>query len=333
MQWVYLSIGLLGMLAGANWLVRGCVAFARRMRVSEFVVSVIIIGIGTSLPELMVSLISGTRDLGALVVSNNIGSNIINILGILGLGAILRPIVLSGKKHLGDLFFLGLASVVFAVMVWTAPITQTDGVMLLLILAAYFIWEWMRDHSKKRALSDKRKPAKPAARAPEKAWEARIFRFATADGTKRLMTILLMILAGVAALYACSEIFMNALEKISKANNLSQTMAGILIVAPGTAVPELLVTVIAAIRVRPEIAIGNIIGSNLMNIVLVVAFGAIVADLPVPARLANFDIWVMLGAAALLYFNLLYHRRLSRATGALYLTLLAAYLWAAVVIH
>jgi cation:H+ antiporter len=311
MQWIYLFIGLAGMLVGAKWLVDGCVRLSRRFGFSEFVVSVIIIGIGTCLPELFVSFISGARDLGTLVISNNVGSNIINIWGILGIGALISPIALSGRRHLAELIFLGGASIVAAVMIWTGTIGRVEGLILFAILFAY-LWyariEWK-------------------GQAPK---EIRPGVAAGIADSRFVWKILLLIIIGILALYAGSELFMDALETIAAANNLDQTMMGILIVAPGTAVPELLVTIIAAFRRKPEIAVGNIIGSNFMNIVLVIATGAVIIDLPVTAAISNFHIWVMLAATAMLCFDLLYWQKLSRAKGVLYLMLLAAYLSAAV---
>lgn len=312
-QWLYLVLGLAGMLFGAKWLVDGCVRLCRRFGFSEFVVSVIVIGIGTCLPELFVSFISGARDLGTLVISNNVGSNIINIWGILGIGAMLWPISMSGRRqsasdrHLADLAFMCAASVALAVMVWLGTIGRIEGLILFGILFAY-LW-----YVRQRGTGENH----PAAN----------LRLTVSRAVWRMM---LLIIIGILALYVGSEVFMDALQKIAD-GHLDQTMMGILIVAPATAVPELLVTIIAAFRRRPQIAVGNIIGSNFMNIVLVISTGALIIDLPVTPHIANFDIVVMLAATAMLCFDLLYWKKISRAKGALYLLLLAAYLYVAVV--
>lgn len=312
MHWIYLFLGLGGMLIGANWLVRGCVNIARRFGISEFVVSVIVIGIGTSMPELLVSLICGARDLGTLVVSNNVASSVINIWGVIGLGAVIAPIALdSARRHLADLIFMCVATIAAAIMIWTGSLNFLDGLILFGIFGGYLFYAYYRKMNSAHKVAAVRH-----AGAGQAAWHS-----------------VVLIFAGIFALYAGSEIFMDMLQIVSNANNLNQTIAGILIVAPGTAVPELLVTIIAALRRQPQVAIGNIIGSNFMNMTLVLATGAVLTTLPVSRHIAMFDIFVLLFATGLLCFDLLKRRELTRGRGALYLLLLAVYLISAVMIH
>jgi cation:H+ antiporter len=244
--------------------------------------------------------------MGTLTLSNNIASNIVNILWILGLGALVAPIAMQGRRHLADLAFLGAASVALAVMIWTdGAVGRADGIILASMFAAYLAYSASVIKS---------------ADAPD----------ARAKHNGRIGLALASVAAGIAMLYFGSDGFIGALESVISNYGISQTLAGILIVAPGTSVPELLVTIFAALKGRPQIAVGNIIGSNFVNITLVTAAGAILTDLPASRHIMNFDIWVMLGATLLLGFNLLYNRRLSRLIGAIYLLLLAAYLCAAV---
>lgn len=307
MQWIYLAVGLAGMLLGAKWLVDGCVRLSRRFGFSEFVVSVIIIGMGTSLPELFVSLFGGARDLGGLILSTNIASNVINIWGVLGVGALISPIlIMSVRKHLAELVFMSAASIVLAVFVWTGGVGRLEGVALFAILFGYLWYARVRPRIDGAPLMER-----------------------SADNIL-VWKIIILIVIGILALYFGSDIFIDSVQKVAAMNSLDQTMAGILIVAPATATPEFLVTVIAAFKRRPEIAVGNIIGSNFMNIVLVIAAGALIVDLPVSKHVARLDIIVMLFATAMLCFDLLYWKKLTRFRGALYLVLLSLYLWASV---
>jgi cation:H+ antiporter len=308
MEWLVLFLTLGAMLLGANWLVRGCTSLAQRFGVSEFIVSFLIIGIGTSLPELMVAILGGARDMGTLVLANTVSSNIFNTLGILGVGALLYPIVLQGHKYISDMIFMCIAGVALTVMIFLGPIGFWEGLILLGLFFAYLMWSWRNRQSHRR-------PPKRAIYSSLKT--------------------LLLIVSGIFAIVFAGDYFMNALQLIIADYNLSQTLAGILIVAPGTSIPELLVTIIASFRKQPQIAVGNIIGSSFVNIVLIVAVGALISDLDVTAHLKYLDIWVMLGAFALLCFNLLRGRNggISRKWGAMYVMLCAIALVAAILLR
>lgn len=304
MEWIWLFVSLGAMLLGADWLVRGCTSLARRIGVSEFIVSAIIIGIGTSVPELMVAILSGARDMGALVLTNTVSSNVINILWILGIGALICPVVLVGRRYLTDMIFMFVAGIVLTVMLFFGPIGFVDGLILLGIFVAYVAYSWQNQSQTRTVPTD------------ESLWK-----------------ILPVVVGGILTVCLSSEFFMDMLGLIIANYGISQTMAGVLIVAPGTSLPELLVTIIAAVQRRPLVAIGNIIGSNFVNIVLIVAVGAIISDLPVTRHIMQFDIWMMLLAFGLLCFDLLYRRGLTRGTGVLYLALAAAYFYLAILIN
>jgi len=294
------------MLFGAKWLVDGCVRLSREFGISEFIVSVIIIGIGTSLPELFVSVISGSRDLGTLVISNNVASNIINILGILGIGALIYPIILRGRDHLSDIVFLCAASFMLAIFIWTGGmIYRIEGVLLFAILFIYLFWVWKNQHNFKSPVSEK-----------------------NTKGSSYKMFLLITI--GIIMLWVGSEMFMDSIEDISRIYKINQVLAGVLLVGPATAIPELIVTIIAAIRRRAAIAVGNIIGSCFMNIVLVISTGAIIINLAAPPVISYFHIPFMLFATFVLCFDLFVHGKISRIKGAIYLLLLGLYLYLSV---
>ncbi|MDR2685557.1 MAG: hypothetical protein LBB23_02160 [Rickettsiales bacterium] len=306
MHWVYLILSLSAMMIGANWLVRGCIAIAHRLRVSEFIISVVIIGIGTSLPELLISIISGVRHMGELVITTNIVANIFNVFFVLGLGALIHPIIMDGRKHLTDLIFICVVSIVAAIMLFFPPIGKAEAAILLALFAAYMILKYKMQNNKS---------------SPELSGQS-----------WKITASFALVIAGIAATYFSSIYFMNALEIVSDMNELNETLAGILIVAPGTSTPELLITLTAAIHRRPQIAIGNIIGSNLMHIMLIISAGALVADLGVNEHIQSLDIWVMLLSVAALMFSLLYNRKISRMGGVIYLGIFALYIAAALAI-
>ncbi|MCL2369412.1 MAG: hypothetical protein FWC83_01930, partial [Alphaproteobacteria bacterium] len=142
--------------------------------------------------------------------------------------------------------------------------------------------------------------------------------------------ILILIISGIIMLWAGSEMFMDSVEKVAKIYNINQVLTGVLLVGPATAIPELIVTIIAALRRRAAIAVGNIIGSCFMNIVLVISTGAMLINLPAPHSILYFHIPVMLFATAILCFDLFYNGKISRGKGVIYLILLSLYLYFAV---
>ncbi|MCL2890034.1 MAG: sodium:calcium antiporter [Alphaproteobacteria bacterium] len=325
MEWLHLFIGGGLMLVGGDWLVRGTVGISRKRGLSEFIISVIVIGIGTSMPEIFVSLISGHRDLGTLVISNNISSNIVDIWGVIGVGAFLTPIILDGRKHIVDFAFLWIATAIFTVMCLFRVIGWMEAIVLFGIFAAYLFYAI-------RAAKEREPDATSTTdtkSAPPPGTIAGVLYFFQ----NTMMGLVMLVLFGIGLIYIGSERFMDALQIVARVNHLDQTLAGLLIVGPGTSMPELIVTILAAIRRRPQIAVGNIIGSNLMNIALVVPIGALVIDLPTSKHISYFDVWVMCAALVMLSLNLFVWKKISRWTAVLYMSLLVLYMWAAIVIR
>jgi cation:H+ antiporter len=301
-QWIILVAGMLAMVLGSDWLVKGSVRLSRLIGVSEFFIAVVVIGIGTSLPELFISIFAGADGNGALAVGNAIGSNVINIFGILGIGALLRPISTDGKNHSLDIAFLWLASVAFLWAIAGGEISRLNGAVLFAIFIAYVIFSHGRNKTDKISNS-------------------------TESSEHKLIGIFLPLIAGAVVLWLGGNYFMDALAAITKNLGISQALAGIIITAPGTSMPELLVTIIAAIRKKPAIAIGNIIGSNISNICIVAGGAAMLSPLAVPLGLIKFDIWLMLAATGILCLCLLYMKKLSRPLGFAFLAALSAYFY------
>lgn len=296
MIWILLFSGLVVMIFGADWLIHGCTHLAHRIGISEFIVSIFIIGIGTSLPELIVSIISSINNQSEIIVGNSVASNVINIFGILGLGALLYPITTDGKHRKIDIAFLFLSAIAMLYCVADGTVSRIDGFILLFIFIAYIIFFKSSKEFKKN---------KPVHIHTTK--------------------IIFPIIFGIIALYFGSDYFLSALNTVIESYNINETIAGILIVAPATSFPELLVTILAAIKKRPGIALGNILGSNLTNLAIVVGSSAIIGPLIVSKHILSLDIWVMVIATCILCWQLLNNKKISRITGFLYLSLLEAY--------
>lgn len=298
MSWIILFLGLAAMTFGAEWLVKGCSRLARRIGVSEFIVSVVIIGIGTTAPEILVSILSSSSGHGGLAVSNAISSNILRILGIFGIGVLIHPMIVDGHKRKLELYFVLLAAVAMLWAVIDGNVSKFDGIILLSIFIAYVI----------------------------------AYRFKKSDNTKKLKKeyihsakIIIPLIAGLVGLYFGSRYFMDALETIALNYNLDERIVGILIVAPGTSVPELLITIISAIKKHPGILLGDLLGANIAGISLAVASASFVAPLPVSEYMLSLDIWVMVAATVLFCWQMLHFKKISRLTGVIYLSLLGLY--------
>lgn len=298
MSWIILIFSLVAMALGADWLVRGCSRLAARIGVSEFLVSVIIIGIGTTLPEIIVSLLSTGHGMGTLVVSNCIGSNTLRILGVFGMGLLLQPMVTNGQKRKIDIYFAFLAAIALMWTIADGAVTAFDGAVLLGIFAAYCAAHWINSVQHPKKIKTKNiRPSK----------------------------IVFPLFASIVALYLGSQYFMEALTVITADLNLDERMAALLIVAPGTSAPEILITIIAAARKRAGIILGNILGANLANIALAVGISAFIIPLPVSSKILKLDIWVMVAATAVFCGLLLQFKRLPRWIGAVFLAALGLY--------
>lgn len=300
MQWIGLIFSLFAMGLGADWLVRGCTKLAQKIGVSEFIVSIIVIGIGTTAPEIIVSIISAANGYGELAVGNAISSNIFRILGVLGMGLLLQPMNTGGHKRKIDIYFMFMATIA---MMWACAdgmINRLDGFVLFGIFVAYLASYIIKNRT-----------------APY-----RKIHFANINMSHTIIPII----TGIMILYFSSNYFMEILLEIVDKYNISTRMAGILIVAPGTSAPEIIITIIAALRKRASIILGNILGSNIANICLAIAGAAMVAPLPALDFL-GFEVWVMVAVTAVFCWQMLHRRRLGRLTGTLYLITLGIFFW------
>ncbi|MDR1360779.1 MAG: sodium:calcium antiporter [Rickettsiales bacterium] len=313
MQWIFILLGLGIMSVGADWLVKGCVRLARQIGISEFLVSVVIIGIGTALPELFIAISAGAQGSADILAGTIVSSNIINVWGILGLGFFISPILISAARvHTRDIAFLWLSAVALLYCMADGRIGIGDGILLCVIFIAY-VFECGKSQTQ-----TKRIPLR---------WRRGGFG---AAGVVELKKIIFPIFIGAAAVYLGGELFMHALNKIMSVFNISETRAGLLIAGPATCAPELLVTIFAAAGRHPGVALGNILGSNFMNATMVIAAGALTAPVLVAPEIIKFDMWIMLAATAMLCAQLMWTKHFTRITGVLYLTLLGIYFWVVV---
>ncbi|MDX1497220.1 MAG: calcium/sodium antiporter [Salinisphaeraceae bacterium] len=300
---LYLLLGIGLLTAGGEALIRGALGVSKRLGVSPLLSGLVIVGFGTSMPEMVVSVdavISGQPD---IAIGNVVGSNIANILLILGLCALITPLSVSATALGRDAIVVIVTSLLFVGLAWGVGLAQIDGFILLAALAAYLIWAY---------LSEKNSPAPSGVMHEAEAAEINVLpgSLAWSIGT----TVL-----GLALLIAGSQVLLKGAVGIAELFGVSQAVIGLTLVAVGTSLPELTISVVAALRRHADVAVGNILGSNIFNLLGILGVSALVQPLAVSGRIASFDQWVMLGLSVLLFAFLYTGRRLSRLEGGILL--------------
>lgn len=265
LEFILLAAGLGLILIGANWLVDGSSSIAKKTGMSEFIIGLTIVGIGTSTPEMVVSFISSIQGKADMAIGNIVGSNIFNTFVILGITALICPLAItreSLKRDLplniivtGLLILLGMKCTIFGV--GSDNLTRVDGLIMLTIMALYF-----------RMLL--RKPKGGAE--PQEESEEEIKTFSTGKS-------ILLIIAGLACLVFGGRVFVNSATEIALYYKMSEKFIAITIMAAGTSLPELATSVVAALKGRSQLAFGNILGSNISNILLILGGSALIHPL------------------------------------------------------
>mgnify|MGYP000542491439 CR=1 FL=1 len=289
LTYIMLAGGLIGLFLGGDWLVRGASQIALRFAVPPLVVGLTVVGFGTSTPELLVSLQAAFNGAAGIAIGNVIGSNIANILLILGVAALIAPPFARFQTMKRDLLWMLGAALAIPVIIASGYVGRLEGATLLLGLIVYL------------GLSLRALRTAPQEATPTDIKLAPAFGFT---------------LAGLAAVMIGAHYLVESATLIARQLGVSEAMIGLSIVAIGTSLPELATTVAAAIKGQREIALGNVIGSNIFNILAILGITGLVVPIPVDARFLHFDAPVMIGAT-LLTVGLIYARgTVSRVVGA-----------------
>ena len=283
LQILLLAAGLVLILMGANWLVDGSTSIARKTGMSEFVIGLTIVGIGTSTPEMVVSFISAFQGKSEMALGNVIGSNIFNILMILGVTTLISPITMSRNNRVKDIP-LNIIVTGALLLIWLLhsvlgvgenEISRFEGALMLAAFAAYL---WMMFRSGSNSTEE-----------------------TSEEDTKVYSTwiSLLMIVTGLACLVGGGKLFVNSATHIAQALNLSEKFIAITIMAAGTSLPELATCIVAARKGRNQMALGNVLGSNIANILMIVGGAAVISPLSLHA-ISAVDLIVMMLAGLVL---------------------------------
>lgn len=313
MTYLTLLAGLVLLVAGGDLLVRGAVAIALRFGISTLIIGLTLVGFGTSTPELVTSLDAAIREAPGIAVGNVVGSNTANILLILGLSALITPIAVAPQVLKRDGTVVVLAAVACLAVVLSGDMGRLYGGVLVALLALYVYSTYRLDSG-------------PAARSTVAAAQAGQSLPVPGPTPVRLTVSLLLFAAGLALTIVGAGLLVSAAISLARSWQVSEAVIGVTIVAIGTSLPELVTSVMAAIRRQADIAFGNIIGSNIFNILGILGVTGLVHPIVVPAEIARVDIWVMLAATVLLLGCSATGWRLSRMEGGLFVLSYAAYL-------
>ncbi|MFC4725371.1 calcium/sodium antiporter [Glycocaulis abyssi] len=302
---LFIGAGLALLVAGGESLVRGASGLARRLGISPLLIGLVVVGFGTSTPELTTSMAAALRDAPEIAVGNVIGSNIANILLILGLAALLRPIRIDPRPFRRDGSALAISALAGAGALAFIGLERWVGAVLLTGLAVYLLVSWLTGRDRSAAQEE----AAPATRPAGRLWVELAF-----------------LGAGFAGVIFGAGLLVDGAVSAATALGVPQAVIGLTIVAVGTSLPELAASLSAARRGEGDIAFGNIVGSNIFNILGILGVTALVSPLQVTGGLAGSDLGVMLAASALLLALAIWKQRLSRLHGAIFLALYAAYI-------
>ncbi len=303
-----LGVGLLTV--GGEALIRGSLASARRLGVSPLLSGLVIVGFGTSAPELVVSVDAAINQRPDIAIGNVVGSNIGNILLILGICALITPLAVKPLALRRDAVTVVAASVLFLVLAIGGVLGPADSVILLMSLLAYLVWAYWSERFYAAPSAELHKAeAKELTALP-----------------KSTVWIITTVVTGLLLLIGGSQVLLMGAVGIAEHFNVSEAVIGLTLVAVGTSLPELTISVIAALRRHADVAVGNILGSNIFNLLGILGVSALLQPLPVHARILLFDQWIMLGTSLLLLLFLYTGRRLSRLEGGLLLAGYAVYL-------
>ena len=312
LQIIILAAGLLLILFGANYLVDGSSSIARRFGLSEFVIGLTIVGIGTSSPEMVVSFLSAFQGNADMAIGNIVGSNIFNTMLILGLTALIAPVTITKSNLIKDiplniivtalLILLGMNASIFGF--GENVLSRVDGIILLAIFA-WYMWMSFRSNSTEGENEN-------------------------AEETKNysIPVSILMIAGGLAGLVFGGRLFVNGATEIAKSFGISDKFIAITVLAAGTSMPELATSIVAAVKGKGQLALGNILGSNISNILLILGGSALICPLSFNG-ITGFDLGAIVLCALLIFASAFtFHKKqLDRIEGAILIAMEAGYMW------
>ena len=310
--WVSFFGGLILLFVGGEVLVRGSVAVAKKFGVSPLLIGATVVAFGTSMPELVVSVGAAARGVVDIAIGNVLGSNLANLLLILGVTATLFPVVVERQVVSRDGFALALATIVVVGLAFVGIIPRYVGALMILTLIIFVLYGYWSERKKyivsSENLSELHSNENYRIFKKQQGWHSYAF-----------------ILTGILGVVFGAHFLVESGTTMARAAGISEAVIGLTIVALGTSLPELATSIIAALKRQGEVALGNVLGSSLFNIFGILGAVALVSPAPIPEEIINFDIWVLLGVTSLVLLIVLFGRKLGRVTGVLLLIFYAVY--------
>ncbi|HZX44887.1 MAG TPA: calcium/sodium antiporter [Candidatus Nanoarchaeia archaeon] len=308
LDYLLLLIGLALLIKGADYLIDGSSSLAKKLGISSLVIGLTIVALGTSLPELIVNVYASIEGNSELILGNIIGSNLFNLLLILGITAVIVPLSVQSSTTWKEIPFALLASVVLLVQANKSlfgagkdVLTRADGIILLFLLAifVYYVFQLMKTSNE--VVTDIHKHSN--------------------------MAIALMLFGGLAALFIGGRMTVGSAVNIARQLGISEFLISATVIAAGTSLPELITSIVAAMRKEMGISIGNIVGSNILNIFLILGISSLISPIRVPAGIAFDLIFLVFSSLLLLAFILMGKKhQLKRWQGAVFILLFISYM-------
>lgn len=306
-QILLLILGFVLLTKGADWFVDGASGIATKLKIPQIVIGLTIVAMGTSAPETAVSISSALKGSADITIGNVVGSNLINILIILGICSVITSLAVSKETVIVDIPVTIGATVLVFLLGLDGKITLIDGIIITTCFIAYLVYLFVA--TKKNLRSDSENELENSNESEKK---------------NSLIKAIIFAILGLAAIIIGSDFTIDSATFLARKMNISERVIGLTVIALGTSLPELFTSVTAAIKKNADIAIGNIVGSCIFNLLLVVGISSIVTTVPFDAKF-RIDALIALGATILLFVPCLINKKIGRITGILMLLSYAGY--------
>lgn len=312
LHYLILLVGLAGLVIAGDALVRGAVGLAERFGIPPLIIGLTIVALGTSAPELMVSLQAAFDGAADIAVGNVVGSNVANVLLVLGVPALILATPCDGAGLKRSTIFMLAISVLFTVFAFSGQLEMWHGLVLLTLLVVFLVGSYLS--------------ARKSGGGPDTA------EIETIDGVegvpKSLWAALGFLAVGVVGLPLAADATVDSATSIARALGVSEVIIGLTVIAIGTSLPELVTTVMAALKKQADVGVGNVIGSNVFNILFILGATATITPIAIADQILQFDIWIMLASSAILLPFVLFRWTIGKKTGLVFLALYAIYMGA-----
>ncbi len=305
MDLIYVGLGLVILLVAGDVLVRGAVALSLRLGIPALIVSLTIVAFGTSAPELLIAVQAALEGVPALALGNVVGSNTANVLLVLGIPAVISGINTKNSDSQGDFWFMIGTSVLFVALCFAGPLYFWHGTILLAGISVFLSMAFVKAHRSRRL---------------QKALQEEL-----GDDHMDWWKIAVLLVLGLIGLPFGADLLVDGAVNIAEKFGVDDGIIGLTLVAVGTSLPELATSVMAALRRQADVAIGNVVGSNIFNLLGIMGVASFFGPLPVPAGFLHLDLWIMLGTSLIMAPFVLSYLNIGRAWGVAFISCYAIY--------